>query len=320
MAVVTRMVKKLKTKKKLLIITCLSMIWMLSMACTAGAVEEKKNGWYYETVESSGREGYRYYIDGDLKVLSWRYNTETGAYYYLDAEGIMTTGWGEGYAEGYYFDQDGIMVTGWNYLLAASSEIPDSTVRATTNIVEVHSPTEEDKYSGWYFFRTDGQMAVGWEKIDDSWYYFADADTYGFCKGQMVSGKVSLEGNQYYFDEEDGRMHTGFVEDGGDKYYYSSVGMLKKNSWIKVNGYRYYAGADGKLYTGRGSTYSVKRIDGDIYAFDSDGRLLSGKTLYYVDEKWIASKPVQPGDYSIYVFSATGRGTADNYSVKSDME
>ncbi len=58
----------------------------------------------------------------------------------------------------------------------------------------------------------------------------------------MVRGKVSLEGNQYYFDEEDGKMHTPALwEYGGDMYYYSSVGMMKKNAWIKVGGNKYYA-------------------------------------------------------------------------------
>ena len=308
--------EKMKTNKKLLLIMCLSIVWMFSTVFASQAAEDRKNGWYYEVVESSGREGYRYYIDGELKVLSWRYNTETGAYYYLDAEGIMTTGWGEGYAEGYYFDSNGVIVTGWHYLMAAPSEIPYSTVRMTTNMVEASSPTEEAEYSGWYFFKSDGTMAVGWEKIDRNWFYFADSDMPNFCKGQMVRGKVSLEGNQYYFDEEDGKMHTGFVEYGGDMYYYSSVGMMKKNAWIKVGGNKYYADVDGKLYAGKGSSYLVKRIDGEVYAFDSDARMVKGKALYYVDDKWTSAKPSQPGDYSVYIFSSTGKGTADNYIVK----
>lgn len=286
------------------------------MVFVASAAEEKKDGWYYETVASSGRSGYRYYIDGNLKVLSWRYNTETGAYYYLDAEGIMTTGWGEGYAEGYYFDPDGIMVTGWHYLLAAPSEIPYSTVQNTTNIVEASSPTEEAEYSGWYFFKSDGTMAVGWEKIEDSWYYFADSDTVGFCKGQMVCGKVNLEGSQYYFDEETGRMQTGFVQEDGSIYYYSAVGMMKKNSWIKSGNNKYYAGADGKLYAGQGNSYMVKRIGADIYAFDRDGEMLTGKTIYYWNDRWTTGKPMQPGEYSMYVLSAAGTGMAATYIVK----
>lgn len=289
---------------------------MLSMSMVAAAAETKKDGWYYETVESSGREGYRYYIDGELKVLTWRYNTETGVWYWLDADGIMTTGWGEGYAEGYYFDQNGTMVTGWHYLLAASSEIPDSTVKATTNMVEASSPTEEAEYSGWYFFKSDGQMAVGWEKIDDSWYYFADSDTPGFCKGQMILGKVSLEGSQYYFDEDTGKMNTGFVEEDGDIYYYSPVGMMKKNAWIKSGKDKYYAGPDGKLYAGKGNTYMVKRIDGEVYAFDSDGEMVTGKTIYFVNEKWSSYKPVQAGEYPTYVLSSTGKGTPDIYIVE----
>lgn len=286
------------------------------MVFVANAAETKKDGWYYETVEASGREGFRYYIDGNLKVLSWMYNTETGVYYYLDAEGIMTTGWGEGYAEGYYFDPNGIMVTGWHYLMASASEIPYSTVQSTTNIVEASSPTEEAEYSGWYFFKSDGSMAVGWEKIKDSWYYFADEDIEGFCKGQMVSGKVNLEGSQYYFDDKTGKMQTGFVSYEGDMYYYSAVGMMKKNSWIKSGNYRYYAGADGKLYAGKGSSYAVKRIGSEYYAFDNDGKMVTDKTIYYVNEKWTTVKPTKAGIYSTYVLAQSGVGTAGTYIVE----
>ena len=65
-----RMVRDVEKKIKVLVISCLSLILMLSMAMVATAAEVKKDGWYYETVESSGREGYRYYIDGELKVLT----------------------------------------------------------------------------------------------------------------------------------------------------------------------------------------------------------------------------------------------------------
>ena len=286
------------------------------MTMVISATEEKKDGWYYETVEESGREGYRYYIDGNLKILNWMYNTETGIWYYLDAEGIMTTGWGEGYAEGYYFDKDGTMVTGWHYLLAASSEIPNSTVKATTNMVEASSPSEAAEYSGWYFFKADGSMATGWEKIDGDWYYFADEKMQGFCKGQMISGTVNLEGNQYCFDEHTGKMLTGFVEEGGDTYYYSPVGMLKKNAWVRSGSNKYYAGADGKLYASTDSTYVIKQIDGEVYAFDRKGRVVMGKTLYLVNEKWNIYEPTKVGEYMKYVFAATGKGTSGTYIVK----
>lgn len=286
------------------------------MTMVISATEEKKDGWYYERVEESGRAGYRYYIDGNLKVLNWMYNTETGIWYYLDAEGIMTTGWGEGYAEGYYFDKDGVMVTGWHYLLAPSSEIPNSTVQATTNIVEAKSPTEAAKYSGWYFFKADGSMAMGWEKIDGSWYYFADETMQGFYKGQMVSGTVNLEGSQYYFDEYTGKMQTGFVEDEGDVYYYSPVGMLKKNAWIRSGNNKYYVGADGKLYMSTDSAYIVKQIDGEMYAFDRMGRVVTGKTIYLENEIWSAYKPTKSGEYMTYVLSASGKGTVGTYIVQ----
>lgn len=315
MAVVTRMVSNVKKRIKLLFISCLSVIWMLSMAMVVSAAEVKKDGWYYEVVEESGREGYRYYIGGKLKVLSWMYNTDTGIWYYLDAEGIMTTGWGEGYAEGHYFDKNGVMVTGWNYLMASASEIPNGKVQSTTNVVEASSPSEALEYSGWYFFKADGSMATGWEKIDGAWYYFADEKIQGFCKGQMLTGKVSLEGNEYYFCDVSGEMRTGFVSTDEATYYYSSVGMMKKNAWITEGKNKYYAGEDGKLYMGTETEYAVKTISGALYAFDEKGIMQKSRTLYCVNEKWIDYKPRQAGEYQVCTFSKTGKGTLSVYKV-----
>lgn len=306
----------MKSRVKSIVILAMSLILLVSGVSTVMAAEVK-DGWYYETVESSGREGWRYYKSGEVKALKWIYNTDTGIWNYLDAEGIMTTGWGEGYAEGSYFDEDGTMVTGWHYLMAPASVVPDSTVLPTSNIVEASSPTEEAEYSGWYYFKQDGVMAAGWQKIDEAWYYFADYGLKGFCPGQMVRGRVSLEGNQYYFDDETGAMLTGFVEYAGDLYYYSTVGMMKKDSWIKVSGGKYYAGSDGKLYTGKGSgNVLVKEIDGDTYAFDADGRVITSRTIYLNGDRWSTVKPSAIGDYNTYQLSSGGVGTAGTYVVK----
>ena len=66
-----------------------------------------------------------------------------GAWYWMDANGHMATGWRPVRGFWYYFDKSGAMATGWKYL----------------------------DYD-WYYFHGSGAMATGWQYINGNWYYF----------------------------------------------------------------------------------------------------------------------------------------------------
>jgi len=256
------------------------------------------NGWVQE--REDGETVWRYYQNDKMKVLSWIPDSENGWWSYVNEDGIMEKGWGTGYAEGCYFNEDGIMVTGWQQLYP-----PDE---------EEISPTTP---CYWYYFGEDGQMQTGWLKVGSDWYYFADSQMEGYEEGQMITGLVTIQGNTYYFDEMDGRLQKGkLLTLDGDKYYFSVTGIMKKDSWVKVDNYTYYVGTDGKALAGR-SSYDlyVTTIDSVAYAFNSSGRLVTSRTIYYVDGCWTVTKPTTTGEYSTYTMNVYGKGTAGTYTV-----
>ena len=280
----------MKKRKWSAVILALTAVMLFSDIPVSHA-NDTKDGWYYEQVEDSDKEGWRYYKNGKLKVLNWIYNTDTGVWNYLDADGVMKTGWGDGYADGYYFDEDGTMVTGWHYLLAPKRQLVANGVEVNGNQVEMSSPNEESDNTHWYYFRSDGTMAVGWEKIDGSWHYFGDGKKDGFDKGAMLTGRVTIDGNEYFFDEDAGVMQTGFLTIDEDKYYFSAVGIMKKDCWIKSGKNKYYAGKDGKLYCGEGTNNLLEvQIDGKMYYFDPNGKVVTAE-VYNIDGKWTTKRP-----------------------------
>lgn len=268
----------------------------LSAASITGHAEN--NGWIREWED--GETVWHYYQNDKMKVLSWINDPETGLWYYVNEDGNMEIGWGTGYAEGRYFNEDGIMVTGWQQLYPPGEE----DITPTTPFY-------------WYYFDEDGIMVTGWQKIDGDWYYFADSQMFEYEEGQMLTGLVTIQGNTYYFDEIDGRMQQGrMLTLDGDKYYFSASGIMKKDSWVKVDNYTYYAGIDGKVLTGR-SSYDlyVTTIDSVTYAFNASGRLVTSRTIYYVDGYWTVTKPVASGEYSTYTMNVYGKGSAGTYTV-----
>lgn len=62
-------------------------------------------------------------------------------------------------------------------------------------------------------------MEPGWQKLNNSWYYYDSA-------GTMAHGWVLDGGNRYYMDLETGVMHTGFLTLDGATYYFLDDGKL----------------------------------------------------------------------------------------------
>lgn len=255
------------------------------------------NGWIREREEEE--YVWHYYQNDKMKVLSWIYDPENDGWLYVNEYGIRETGWGTGYAEGCYFDEDGFRVTGWQQLYPVDEEVTPTTP------------------CYWYYFDEDGQRQIGWLKIGSDWYYFADNQMAGYEEGQMVTGLVTIEGNTYYFDEMDGRMQRDkLLTLDGDKYYFSATGSMKKDSWVKADNYTYYVDADGKALIGRSSyDLCVTTIDSVTYAFNASGRLVTSRTIYYVDGYWTVTKPVTSGEYYTYTMNVYGRGSAGTYTV-----
>jgi glucan-binding YG repeat protein len=128
--------------------------------------------------------------------------------------------------------------------------------------------------------------AAGWVEEDGQWYYY-DKD------GNKVEDTWKKSGDNWYWldSEEGGAMAVDkLIEDDDNTYYVDSNGVMVKNTWVKVVNedqddeddpaeYNYYyMQSNGKAYKqgSSSSTLNKKTIDGKVYAFDEDGKMLYG--------------------------------------------
>ena len=96
----------------------------------------------------------------------------------------------------------------------------------------------EKEGTTWYYYE-NGQKAVGWKKINGSWYHL-QAD------GTMTTGWLK-EGSSWYYLKSSGEMQTGWLKDKGIWYYLESSGAMKTSQWFQVSGKYYYVNASGEL-------------------------------------------------------------------------
>lgn len=114
----------------------------------------------------------------------------------------------------------------------------------------------------YYYFDSIGRTIAGWRKEGTSWYYY-DPGT-----KQRVSGPVTIEGDEYLFDEETGKMLTGFQVVNGRERYYGGNGKAE-TGWVALKGRVYYI-----LPNGERNTEQLRDEEGRNYIFDADGALI----------------------------------------------
>lgn len=184
----------------------------------------------------------------------------------------------------YVFDQEGKMLYGW---------LGDE----PTLVGGDDAWTTAKYYYGGY---DDGSAQHGWVQLtvndngEDStaWFYFDDNGRVSRDKKKTINGQT------YYFDEK-GRMiedwstaskasPNGFSAKpmaSDSIVYVNGDGSARKNQWVwavpaesyalkdyeNENYYWWYADNSGKIVKNK-----VKKIKGKVYAFDADGRMLSG--------------------------------------------
>ena len=142
-----------------------------------------------------GDQWYCFTAEGAKATNGW--NKVDGDWYFLDAAGVMQTGWVD--SGRYYCKPNGVMATGWQNI-----------------------------NGNWYYFDADsGVKAIGWQKIDGSWYYL-DAE------GIMQTGWLDDNGATYYL-KHSGEMATGWQKIGDHDYYFNDNGVMARNT--VVDGY-----------------------------------------------------------------------------------
>ncbi|MCR5214575.1 MAG: N-acetylmuramoyl-L-alanine amidase [Eubacterium sp.] len=142
-----------------------------------------------------------------------------------------------------------------------------------------------------YYAKSTGEVATGWQKIEDNWYFFNErgamqtsiwkqsgSSWYWFkADGKAAKGPTEVQGLWYLFDN-DSVMKTGWQKYNNKWYYMNSSGAMYRNAWYCGSGSWYYLTEDGTMATG------YKVISDVAYCFDSNGVMASG--WMYTDNKW----------------------------------
>ena len=248
-------------------------------------------GWWYDNGDGT-------YPKSEIKTI------DSKDYYFNDA-GYMVTGWQQINGDWYYFDESGAMMkNAWidNHKYYVG---PDGKW-----IEDYSKPHWVKDEKGWwydngdgtyprstfrtidgidYYFKMDGYMAIGWQQINGSWYFFEDS-------GAMK--KNAWEGD--YWLKEDGVMaYSSWVDNG--KYYVGPDGRwiedYGKPRWIKDDIGWWYDNADG--------TYpksEFRNIDGVDYYFNDAGYMVTGwqqinGSWYFFEDSGAMKKNAWEGDY-----------------------
>ena len=126
-------------------------------------------------------------------------------------------------------------------------------------------------------------QAAGWTQQNGQWYYYDNT-------GSAATNEWKKSGNYWFYLGDDGTMlRDSIIDDGENFYYVNEDGAMSVNRWIVTD--PEVIGADGNepvyLYLGSNgravkkssssdSAFLKRVIDGKTYAFDENGRMLTG--------------------------------------------
>ena len=236
----------------------------------SGDISPISNGWYESDGKSYWYEnGVRQGTVGRGKEI---YDPESDAWYWLDAiQGGAKAVDKDVYQESsggkwVRYDTEGRMIKGEDY-----------------------------RYGGWYYFEpVTGTMVKGPVVLGDGRKVFYDTVT-----GQMVKGELKINGESYYFDENDGHLVSGredtfWVEIDGKQYWYEN---WRRQGWEPANpayrGKEIYDPASDAWYWLDNVQQGAKAVSKDVYQessggkwvrYDENGRMIKGWSPMDIEE------------------------------------
>lgn len=220
--------------------------------------------------------GKRYYYRNYAKQKN-AWAQDGSDWYYMDSEGLASTGWITVSGSRYYLDETtGKMQTGWRqdqgkwYYLGSSGAVKKGWIE--DNGAWYYTDSNGIMQTGWldadgkrYYMESSGKMAVGWTNQNGKWYYL-DAS------GALAKGWIQDNGS-WYCSDTNGVMQTGWLSEGGKRYYLKGSGVMA-TGWREMDGAWYYFDGSGAMATG------MIEVNGLHYYMDpSTGRMAAGQTL-----------------------------------------
>ena len=184
----------------------------------------------------------------------------------------------------YFFDENGRMMSG-------VVEYGDKDV--------YYCGTEDQGYAykGWQYLETEAMNLGDSEYEEEGWFYFKSGKLVYADDTKGEEFEVSYIDGKYYRFDINGVMTTGWENAGiaslpsgvatAPKSYANSDGAMS-NGWVKVTKddesnwyYMVTVKADDDSYkavpfNAGGDAYRAKSIGGEVYAFDTNGKMLTG--------------------------------------------
>ncbi len=114
--------------------------------------------------------------------------------------------------------------------------------------------------NSWYYYNSNSQRLVnGWQKINGRWYNF------GQTTGAAKTGSQRILGMDYYFDPQNAWAVTGWSLQNNNWYYYDPANAWKLTGWRFINGHWYYLDP----VQGGATATGLQTIDGKQYYLNS---------------------------------------------------
>lgn len=181
-----------------------------------------------------------------------------GEYYLFDNSGKLLYGWNFIGNTGYYSDRDGLILRGERTVDGKTYNFSETDGHITVGIAYENGV-------GRCYDECGYPVAGGLVSVDGSNYYFDE-------NGEMQTGMMMLNGSLYYFGD-DGKAASGFTSIDGKTYYFSESEGAAVCGTATIEGSHYRFGSDGVMVTG------WYEEDGAKFYYYSDGKAASGDTV-----------------------------------------
>ena len=290
-------------------------------------------------------EGYtgRTYCEVCESVVDWGESIAQTGHSYSFVGGVLTCGACGDLFTGVYTDGkiyvDGVVSGGWSgdsyyaggEMLTGVHKVPspeDPSVKYYYDFGEDGVCEGRTAYTGIfkdgdvYRYSYIGELASGWQVVDESWYYFSPQTMAG------VSGTNKINGLEFEF-EENGKLVSGVwvVTEAGRRYWYGPNYYWE--FWYDIDGETYYF---DKGYAVTGVNYVRKAGFGDTYAwteFSETGAFVrylegfitdsEGNLFYAVEGVNLTGLHKIDGDYYFFRYT-TGAVTGECYAYETHCD
>lgn len=130
------------------------------------------------------------------------------------------------------------------------------------NANQENNPKWEKNNDGTYSLIVNEQKAIGWQNVNDKWYFMNS-------QGTMQKGWMQDKDENWYHLNTDGEMQKGWFNDTNGKWYYLKESGVMEKDWVKdINGKWYYLKDNGEMATGW-----IQDNDGKWYYLNQDGSM-----------------------------------------------